>query len=52
MEATSETAATGAGETSPSADWLAGATLEFGGDVEEAAQVALEGVEFGDGNVA
>ena len=50
MEATSET---GASETSSGDDWLAGATLEFGGEIEESAQVALEGVEFGnDENVA
>jgi hypothetical protein len=34
-------------------DWLAGATIEFGGEVGECTQVALEGIEFGsDENVA
>jgi hypothetical protein len=29
------------------ADWLAGAMIEFGGEIEEPAQVALDGIEFG-----
>jgi hypothetical protein len=40
MEATSETA--------PADDWLAGAMIEFGGEIEEQADCSLEGVEFGD----
>lgn len=43
---TSDTSGTGEGE-----DWLAGATIEFFGDIEEPAQVALDGIDFSrDGN--
>lgn len=37
-------------ETSASdqSDWLAGAMIEFGGEVEEQADVPLDGLEFGD----
>ena len=28
-------------------DWLAGAMIEFGGEIEEPTEVALDGVEFG-----
>ena len=30
-------------------DWLAGATLEFGGDIEHPAEVALDGIDFSTG---
>lgn len=39
MEATAES---GAGD-----DWLAGAMVEFGGDIAERVDVPLEGLEFG-----
>ncbi|HET9143677.1 hypothetical protein [Actinophytocola sp.] len=29
-------------------DWLAGAMIEFGGEAEEQAEVALEGIHFDD----
>jgi hypothetical protein len=32
-------------------DWLAGATIEFGGEAGECTQIALEGIEFGTENV-
>jgi hypothetical protein len=28
-------------------DWLAGATVEFGGEIEEQADVPLDGLDFG-----
>ncbi|MFL6142207.1 MAG: hypothetical protein ACJ72N_10135 [Labedaea sp.] len=28
-------------------DWLAGAMIEFGGEIEEQTEVALDGIEFG-----
>jgi hypothetical protein len=35
-------------ETSEPSDWLAGAVIEFGGDIgPEPVQVRLEGLEFG-----
>lgn len=40
MEATSEPA--------PADDWLAGAMIEFGGEIEEQVDCPLEGLEFGD----
>jgi hypothetical protein len=39
MEATAES---GAGD-----DWLAGAMIEFGGEITERVDVPLEGLEFG-----
>lgn len=38
---TSDTSGTGEGE-----DWLAGAAIEFFGDIEEPAQVAMDGIDF------
>jgi hypothetical protein len=34
-------------EQAPVEDWLAGATVEFGGEFAEPVHVALEGVDFG-----
>lgn len=34
-------------EQEPVADWLAGATVEFGGEFAEPVNMPLEGVEFG-----
>jgi hypothetical protein len=39
MEATSD---------NEQSDWLAGAMVEFGGEISEHADVPLEGIEFGD----
>ena len=39
-------------QTEQGGDWLAGATIEFGGELGESTEIAIEGIQFGDENVA